>query len=77
MRAYLVFDRNSGRILHRHRQQDEVDVKVGTGRERILSFVRPSHDRGNLDILLIEEEEMKPGTRYRVNPSTKKLEVLS
>jgi hypothetical protein len=27
MHAYLVYERNSGRIVHRHRQQDEIDVK--------------------------------------------------
>jgi hypothetical protein len=54
-----------------------MDVKAGTGRERILSFVRPSHDRRNLDILVINEEEMKAGTRYRVDPNTERLEVIS
>ena len=77
MRAYLVYERNSGRIVHRHRQQDEMDVKAGTERERILSFVRPSYDRRNLDILVINEEEMEAGTRYRVDPSTERLEVIS
>ena len=77
MRAYLVYKHNSGRIVHRHRQQDEMDVKAGTGRERILSFVRPSHDRTNLDILVINEEEMEAGTKYRVDPNMEHLEVIS
>jgi hypothetical protein len=54
-----------------------MDVKAGTERERILSFVRPSYDRRNLDILVINEEEMEAGTRYRVDPSTERLEVIS
>lgn len=73
MRAYLVYERNSGIIVHRHRQQDEIDVQVGTERDRILSFVRPSYDRSNLDILVINEEEMEAGTKYRVDPNTKHL----
>jgi hypothetical protein len=76
MRAYLVYDRDTGKIVHRHRQSDKVDATVGAARERILRFVRPSLVSDRLDILVIDESDMKPGKRYRVNPDAKTLEEM-
>lgn len=77
MRTYIVYDRVSGDIVHRHRQDERVDATVGARRERILGLVKPSLDRSRLEILALAEDPMQPGKRYRVNPHTNTLEVVS
>jgi len=77
LRVYLVYDRDSGKILHRHRQTLAVDAQVGGSREHILSLVDPTLDRNRLDVLAIEETDVKPGTPYHVNTQAKTLEELS
>ena len=42
----------------------------------IYTFVRPSLVNDRLDILVIDESDMKPGKRYRVNPDAKTLEEM-
>jgi hypothetical protein len=76
MRTYIVYDRESGKIIHRHRQDEKLDATVGAKKERILSFVKPSHDRQRLEVLLLEKDDMQQGKAYRVNPQTKSLEMM-
>jgi len=82
LRAYLVYDRENGKIMHRHRQPAELEAQVGDLREHILNLVDPSLDRGQLDILVLDENEIaldgseiRAGMLYQVDPSAKRLEV--
>lgn len=77
MRAYLVYDRQTGKIVHRHRQSADLEhERVPRTEERIFNLIDPSLDRDRLDIIVVEDEEMKRGTSYRVNPDTKRLEEM-
>jgi len=64
MRTYIVYDRESGKIIHRHRQDEKLDATVGAKKERILSFVKPSHDRQRLEVLLLESAMGSPINLY-------------
>jgi hypothetical protein len=77
MRTYIVYDRESGKIVHRHRQDEKVEAALGAKKERILSLVKPSHDRERLEVLVLEKDDMQQGKAYRVNPKTKTLEMIS
>lgn len=78
MGIYIVFDRTNGSIVHTHRQSTELDAKhlATSTPEWIFSLVHPSISKDKLEILVLAEGEMKPRTRYRVNPTTKSLETL-
>ncbi len=75
--TYLVYDRDTGKIVHRHRQSEEIDITVGEQRDRILKFVRPSFNKGNLAIVSIEGDAMKLEKRYRIHPKKKTLEEIA
>jgi hypothetical protein len=77
MSTYIVYDRESGKIVHRHRQDEKADAALGAKRERILSFVKPSHDRDRLEVLVLEKDDIQQGKAYRVNPQTKTVETVS
>ncbi|HEV2402913.1 MAG TPA: hypothetical protein VGS08_01800 [Candidatus Saccharimonadales bacterium] len=67
VRTFLVYDRSSGKIVHRHRQVEE--AKADTSKERLIQFVRPALKTATLDVLEIEESAMQPDKQYRVNSS--------
>lgn len=82
LRAYLVYDRENGKIMHRHWQPVEFEAQIGDLREHIFNLVDPSLDRDRLDILALDGKEIaldgneiKAGTPYQVDPSTKRLAV--
>ncbi|HZT43327.1 MAG TPA: hypothetical protein VFA07_14245 [Chthonomonadaceae bacterium] len=76
MAMYLLYDRHSGRIVHRHRQTGNLPAEVVPSRERLLKLAAPSVPAEQLDILAVEDDAMKRDRKYRVNPQTKALEAL-
>jgi hypothetical protein len=69
MRAYVVYDQESGRIVHAHTQVGEAEKNPAA----ILALVDAKLDRHRLKVLPLEEP-MAPGAGYRVNPKTSLLE---
>jgi hypothetical protein len=71
MQTFLVYDRNSGKIVHIHTAAGPTAHKA----EDVLPLVHPSHDRSQLEVVEVEPAQIRPGNAYRVNPQTKKLEA--
>jgi hypothetical protein len=69
MRTYVVYDSQSGRIVHVHGVIDHTPPKP----EDVLGLVNVSAKGLPLELLEIEPTQMHPGERYRIDPQTKRL----
>jgi hypothetical protein len=72
MNTYLLYEKQSGRIVHRHRQDPGIRVKVTIERLRDLAGV--ATPPGRLGMVEVAEDAMTPQGNYRVNPTTERLE---
>jgi hypothetical protein len=72
MVTYVIYDRNTGRIVHTHVQTGDLPL----GREGLISLVDRSHDLENLDTLVVDPAQMKEDYLYRVEPKSKQLEQV-
>jgi hypothetical protein len=72
MPVYIAYERDTGKIVHRHRQDKQLGPS--DARERVLRLVHPSHDRERLEILVVDDGTITPPTIYRVNPGTRTVE---
>ena len=70
MKAYLVYNRKSGKIVHVHRETGQGERE----KSDILRLVHPSHDRSDLEVRDIRATNVQPGEVFRVDPKTKKVE---
>jgi hypothetical protein len=68
MPAYLIFERETGQIMHVHIEPDE----VATPREGLLAMVDPSHERESLEIAVTDLEQLRAGIAGRLDPQTGK-----
>jgi hypothetical protein len=69
MRHYVVFDQESGRIVHAHTHMADADLHP----DAIAALVGAKFDRRRLKVMPIKEP-MEPGVGYRVNLKTAALE---
>lgn len=75
IRTFLIYDADSGQIIHRHRQV--ADSKASLEKERLLKLVRPEHHLRKLEILEVAEDALQLGKKYRVNGGSSALEEVS
>jgi hypothetical protein len=75
MNAYLLYDKRSGRIVHRHRQDPDVRIEVTLERLRDLAGVATALE--HLDIAEVDAAAMLPGENYRISQKTRALESAS
>ncbi|HZO89614.1 MAG TPA: hypothetical protein VFB38_14900 [Chthonomonadaceae bacterium] len=75
MPVYLIYDRQTGQIIHRHRQSDPIHPQVAPTRERLLRLAGSALPSERLDILTVEDAAIQPGKGYRVNLESKTLET--
>jgi hypothetical protein len=76
MKAYLIYHRDSGKIIHRHLSSGAIDLQNAKSRRHLLDLVHPSHAREPLEVLPIEDEAMRPGATYQVDPQNKQLIIM-
>ena len=67
MPAYLIFERETGQIVHVHIEPDE----ASTPREGLMAMVDPSHDPDALDVIVADLEQLREGIGGRVDPQTR------
>jgi hypothetical protein len=72
MRVYVFYERKTGKIVHEHRQADEAVVRSNPD---LLKLVHPSIKKSSLEVLQVDEQKIKPGRSYRINPKTRALEA--
>lgn len=65
LKAHLVFDKNDGKILHRHWQL-ESDKSV-IPKETLFARVRDDLKTAAMDVLTVAGSEMHAGKKYSVN----------
>jgi hypothetical protein len=69
MRTYVVYDKQSGAIIHTHRTTAEGPEKP----EEILRLVPRARQRSELEVMEVEPNELRTGETYSVDAKTKKL----
>ena len=74
VKAYLVYDKATGKIVHRHWYQE--NEKVPVDKERILKLVTSSLKTSSLEIIAIDPNQMHPGKKYHINTANNLLEEL-
>jgi hypothetical protein len=70
MKTYVVYHRESGEIVHVHKDTRESSRKP----EEVLRYVHPAISRAQLEAVEIDEGYMRGNVSYCVNPETKKVE---
>jgi hypothetical protein len=75
VKSFVVYDRETGKIVHRHHQVE--DAKVSTDKDRLLKFVRPDLKTDNLEVLEVEQGVIKVGKKYRVNTDHSTVEEIT
>lgn len=79
--TFLVYDPESGDVVHGHRELFLPDSKV-PGEEELAKLAlehaaqATDRDAGKLRALQVSDEELKPGVGYRVDPDSERLEPL-
>ena len=69
MPAYVIFERDTGRIVHVHIEPDE----MATPREGLLAMVDRSVDRDRLDVLVAVSADLRRGISSHIDVSSRKL----
>lgn len=72
MATYLIYDRNSGRVVHTHVQADDLPLS----REGLMALVDRRQDVSSLAALLVDPAQIKEDYLYRVDPASKQLQQV-
>lgn len=65
LKAHLVFDPSTGKILHRHWQLASDNSAIG--KEKLFKLVRDDLRVADMDVLIVDGSQMHPKKKYSID----------
>ena len=69
MSTYVIFDKNTGAIVHTHTEVSIFGEPLPVAPDELLAMYRPrpGHDRSNLDVLEVDRDLLRRGQSNRTD----------